>query len=251
LRRDWLIVSAMWAVLTVIGEVIVFTWSMLPDGYAREAEIVNDAYVLLLAFAVPVFTFMVSILAYSAFKFRSRGQPTDDGPPMTGSPRVITAWLVVTSGLTLAVLINPGFVGLADVRGEAAADMVVGVSAQRWTWDITYENGATTREELVLPVDTRIRFDVTATDILHSFWVPAFGVKIDAVPGRTTEMYVTTERTGDRVNDSNLRVQCAELCGSGHSVMAIPVRVVEQSEFDTWVQDLTTEDAAAAADEGS
>lgn len=249
MRRDWLIVTGLWAVLTVIGEYIVLNWSMLPEGYAREAEVVNEAYVLLLAYAVPVFTFMLSMMGYSAYKFRSKGQPTEDGPPLKASRMVVTSWLAVTSALAFTVLVNPGFVGLSDIRGEPTADMVIEVDSMRWEWDITYENGATTREELVLPVDTRIRFDVTSVDIVHSFWIPGFGVKIDAVPGRTTQLYVTTERTGDFESDSDLRVQCAELCGSGHHKMAVPVRVVEEAEYEAWLAELGADEAASG--EGS
>ncbi len=245
MRRDWQIVVAIWVVLTAVLEFAVFNWSMLPEGYAREAEIVNEAYVLLLALAAPVFAFMLAMMGYSVIRFRGNGDPTEDGPPMAGSPRVVGVWLLITSCLTLAVLINPGFVGLADIRGSSSADMVVGIEGQRWNWKATYENGVESKDELVLPVHTRIRFDVTSTDVLHSFWVPAFAMKIDAVPGRTTEMFVTTERTGDHADDFNVRVQCAELCGLSHGSMAMPVRVVEQDEFDAWLSELSTTEAAS------
>jgi len=237
-RRDGLIVVAIWAVLTAIGEFAVVTWSMLPEGYAREADVVNEAYLLLLILAVPVFTFMLSMLGYSAVRFRSAGQPHDDGPPIHGSPKVVAAWLAITGGLTLGVVINPGFVGLADIRGSSSADMVVEVEGQRWIWKATYENGGLAEDELVVPIDTRIRFDVTSADVVHSFWIPAFGMKIDAVPGRTTEMFVTTERVGSFAEDGNLRAQCAELCGLSHSQMAMPVRVVERAEFEVWLENL-------------
>ncbi|MFN0088907.1 MAG: cytochrome c oxidase subunit II [Acidimicrobiales bacterium] len=131
--------------------------------------------------------------------------------------------------------INPGFVGLRDLRGSSEADLVVQVQAQRWSWVFTYPDGVRSTTELALPVDERVRFDVTATDIVHSFWIPAFRTKIDAVPGRTTQLYVTPERTGDADRDFNVRVQCAELCGLGHTVMAAPVRVLERAEFDAWL----------------
>lgn len=245
MRRDWLRVAGLWAGLTVLGEVAVFTWSMLPEGYAREADVVDDAYLLLLALGMPVFTFVVTMLFYSAFRFRAREQPTEDGPPMKGSPAVVVGWLAITSVLALTVLINPGFVGLADVRGESSADVVIEVEAQRWFWTITYENGGVSTDELVVPVDTRVRFDVTSLDVLHSFWVPAFRTKIDAVPGRTTELFITPERTGTGADEFNLRVQCAELCGLGHATMAMPVRVVEKAEFDSWTDGLLLGASAA------
>ncbi len=238
-------VVGLWAVLTVLGELAVFKWSMLPEGYAREADVVDDAYLLLLALGVPVFTFMVAMLFYSAFRFRARGQPTEDGPPIKGSPSVVVGWLAITSVLALTILINPGFVGLANLRGEPSADVVIEVEGQRWFWTITYENGGVSVDELVVPVDTRVRFNVTSVDVLHSFWVPAFRTKIDAVPGRTTELLITLERIGTGADDFNLRVQCAELCGLGHTVMAMPVRVVEKAEFDSWIDGLLLEESAA------
>jgi len=246
-RRDWIVVTVLWSVLTVIGELAIFTWSMVPEGYAREAEVVNDAFLLLLAFSVPVAAFVMTMVGYSVVMFRSKGEPTEDGPPMKGEPAVITAWLIITTLLVFTVLVNPGFVGLSDIRGDADADVVIGIQSQRWTWEATYENGVVSGDELVLPVDTRIRFDITATDVLHSFWIPAFAVKIDAVPGRTTELLVTPERLGDADSDPNVRVQCAELCGSGHAAMSMPVRIVEQDEYEQWLDGLLE----AAAGEGS
>lgn len=247
MRRDLIRVAVLWIVLTVIGEVVVFTWSMLPEVWAREAVIVDDAYVTLMAFAVPVLAFVLAAVFYSIVRFRSDSRRDVDGPPIKGSRPVVIVWLIVTSLLALTILIYPGFVGLADLRADQSADLVVDVSAQRWFWELTYPNGGVTREELVVPVDTRIRFDVTAIpgDIVHSFWVPAFRVKIDAVPGRTTELYVTPERIGTVEDDPNLRVQCAELCGLGHATMAIPVSVVGPDEFQTWMSGLLATAGAA------
>ncbi len=246
MNRDWLKVGAIWAVLTVIGEFAVVTWRMFPDGYSHEYEIVDEAFVLLMIIATPVFTFMITMLAYSVINFRSSGEPTEDGPHMEGSRSVVTAWLVITGTLAVGILINPGFVGLSDLRGDNSSDMVIEIEGQRWSWKITYDNGVVSSDELVVPVDTRIRFDITATDVLHSFWIPAFGTKIDAVPGRVTELRVTPTRLGTSIDDYNLRIQCAELCGLGHARMAMPVSVVDEAEFDTWVDEMVAAETAAA-----
>ncbi len=238
MKRHAIWVGTLWVALVVIGELLVFGYGYLPAQFAEEATIIDDAYVLLSALAVPVFALVLSVVVYSVFGFRDRGDEFEDGPPIKTNRKVVATWLIVTSALAVFILINPGFVGLAAVRGEASAEMVIEVEAQRWQWTLTYPNGAVIREELVLPVDTRVRFDVTSTDILHSFWVPAFRVKIDAVPGRTTQLFVTPTRTGTREDDPGLRLQCAELCGAGHGVMAIPVRVLTEDEFNSWVDDL-------------
>ena len=84
-------------------------------------------------------------------------------------------------------------------------------------------------------MDNHVRFEITSRDVLHSFWIPAFRAKIDAVPGLTTTTYATPDRIGSFDEDINYRLQCVELCGVGHGEMTIPVRVVEQSQFDDWI----------------
>ena len=105
----------------------------------------------------------------------------------------------------------------------------------QWAWSFTYpDQGGITGAELVLPVDTHVRFDVISVDVLHSFWIPAFRTKIDAVPGLITELHANITKTGNSRDDVNFRVQCAELCGRDHSIMQPPGRVVEREECNAW-----------------
>jgi cytochrome c oxidase subunit 2 len=238
-------VSVLWLVLTVLGWVLVSNWNIYPAQYAREAHIVDEALELLTVLAVPVFAFVVSILIYSAFRFRTTGNE-GDGPPIKATGRVVAAWLVITVSLAGFILVNPGFVGLAAIRGDSTPDIVIDVTAQRWSWTITYPNGESVTSfegELVLPVDTRVRFDLTApdVDVVHSFWIPAFRIKKDVVPGRTTTMLVTPLKKGSFDLDSTMRVQCAELCGIGHAGMSMNVRVVEPAEFEAYLDGLSAQ----------
>ncbi len=89
----------------------------------------------------------------------------------------------------------------------------------------------------MLPEGERIRFEVTAVDVLHAFWVPAFRLKVDAVPGLTTVVTVNPDRPGDGATDAAYRLQCTELCGLQHANMAMPVRVVSNEEFQSWVRE--------------
>lgn len=235
-RERWA-VGLLWLGLTAAGEALVWNAPIFPGLYAREAEVSDSAFLLLMRLAVPVFAFVVAMLAVSLVRFRSRGEPQGSGAPIRGSLRVCVAWLAVTGALTAVLIVNPGLVGLSEIRGEPDQDLVVQVQAARWAWTVTYpQEGVTSKGELVLPVDTRIRFDVTSVDILHSFWVPAFRLKIDAVPGRTTTVRATTTKLGSLLEDPGLRIQCAELCGLGHAAMAMPVRVVDRAAFDAWIQ---------------
>jgi cytochrome c oxidase subunit 2 len=93
-------------------------------------------------------------------------------------------------------------------------------------------------EPMVIPVNTKVRFLLTAADVIHSWWVPEFAVKKDAIPGFVNEAWVIAEETG------TYRGQCTELCGQDHGFMPIVVEVVEQAEFDAWYGD---RQAAAAA----
>ena len=244
MKRDAIIVAVIWVALVVVGEILVYGFSYLPAQFSREAHVVDDAYILLSALAVPVFAFVIAMVVYSVIRFRARSDEVEDGPPIKTSRAVVTTWLIITSALAIGILINPGFVGLAEIRGEQSAEMVIDVESRRWSWVVGYENGASVTDELVVPVDTRIRFDVTSTDILHSFWVPAFRVKIDAVPGRTTQLFMTATKTGTLEDDPGLRVQCAELCGVGHGIMAIPVRVLPEAEFEAWLNGLQAQTSA-------
>lgn len=236
MRREWVLVGLVWAGLTALLEFVTWNVTLLPRGYTGEAAVSDEAFRFLLRMGIPVFAAVIAVLDVAVGRFRVRGEPDGDGPPVRSHRRLVLTWLGVTSALALLLVVYPGLVGLAEIRGEARADRVVRVEAARWFWSVTYPDAeVTTTSELVVPVGRRIRFEVTSKDILHSFWVPAFRLKIDAVPGRTTVVYATAERTGTFQNDAGLRLQCAEMCGVGHATMAMPVRVVGDAEFAEWL----------------
>jgi len=136
------------------------------------------------------------------------------------------------------MIIHPGITGLRELRAHAnePPDLLVQVKGARWFWMVTYpEYGVVATKELVLPVGERVHFEVSSIDVLHSFWIPAFRTKIDAVPGKITKTYVTPDVVGSYDDDVNVRIQCAELCGLGHNLMRLPVRVVTQEEFQVWI----------------
>lgn len=251
MRREWVLVGLVWAGLTALLEFVTWNVHLLPAGYNAEAGVSDEAFRFLLRLGIPVFAAVVAVLDVAVGRFRVRGRPDGDGPPIRSHRRLSVVWLAVTAGLALSLVVYPGLVGLAEIRGEARADRVVKVEGARWFWTVTYPDaGVTTTAELVLPVGERIRFEVTSKDVIHSFWVPAFRLKIDAVPGRTTVVYASTERTGTFQRDPSLRLQCAEMCGLGHATMRIPVRVVTAAEFRRWL-DAQSRSGSAAGTTGS
>jgi cytochrome c oxidase subunit II len=122
-----------------------------------------------------------------------------------------------------------GWITLDDLEAKQKNEMVVRVTGQQFTWTFEYPSEKVNSPELVLPVNRPIEFKIQTKDVIHSFWVPQFRLKSDAVPGLTTAIRLTPNKIG------RYEVVCAELCGLGHSTMRQFVRVLPASQFDSWV----------------
>jgi cytochrome c oxidase subunit 2 len=241
-RRSWIPVVILWVAYTVLIIVATAQFNWFPKEWAREAAVVDEAMLLLQYLSAPVMALVMAVMTWSVIGWRTEGGAhREDGAPVRTNRVVVTTWLIVTSALAIFVVINPGFVGLAEIRGEPSSDYVIGLQGQQFSWEVTYPNGATALDELVIPVDARVRYDVMSIDVLHSFWIPAFRIKIDAVPGITTTAFATAEEEGTFEDDVNLRIQCAELCGAGHAIMAMPIRVVSEAEWNEYVEALAAD----------
>ena len=238
MKKDVLMVGSLWLLITIAGVAGALSWDYLPLVAAEQGRVIDHAFRVLVFQSIPVSAFLFSVLIYSVLRFRRREGQTEDGPPIhTNRPAMVT-WLLVTTGLTIFLIIFPGTTGLLELRnhGQTSKMLPIQVEGSRWTWKVTYPNqNVTSFSELVLPVGQEVHFDVTSTDVIHAFWVPAFRMKVDAVPGRVTSVNVTPDLVGTFDDDTGFRLQCAELCGLAHFAMSIPVRVVEPAEFDAWV----------------
>jgi cytochrome c oxidase subunit 2 len=231
-RRHFLTAAIVWAVLSVLGVVVVLGSQIIPVIASREADIENSAFVLLTAASVPVLLLVVVGLVYSAIRFRATDE-TADGPPIHGHTRFQATWLGASLILVLG-LFAYGAIGLVDIRGAQTADFEVKVTAEQWVWHYEYANGVKSKE-LHLPVDRRVHLIIDSIDVIHSFWVPAFGVKQDAVPGRPTQIYLTATQTGTYPG------MCSELCGLGHTSMTTTVVVSDQADVDEWLSNQPNE----------
>jgi cytochrome c oxidase subunit 2 len=228
----------LWILISAAGFIAVFAYDPFPVAAAEQATLIDDAFTLLTLLAVPVFAMVVAFLLYSAFSFRRRVGDRADGPPIRGNNKITVAWLAASTALTIAVIIHPGITGINELRQHDGkpVDLVVQVEGSRFAWSLIYpEQKIKARKELVLPIDAVTRFKISSRDVIHSFWIPAFRIKIDAVPGLETTIVATPDKLGTYDDNINFRVQCAEVCGLGHAKMSIPVRVVEQEEFDEWI----------------
>lgn len=241
MKRHVLAVAAIWIALTALG-VLLTGVELFPPARSDKGLEIDRAWSFLLLMAVPVYTFVVSVIGYSIWRFRRSGPPTgeggtDDGPPIAGRGAFPLAWFGITSALAVLVMIYPGLVQIPTIfRTEPNPDVVVRVEAFQWAWRLTYPNaGVESTDEMVLPVGRSVRFDITSLDVVHAFWVPAFVMRIDAVPGLTTSISLRPTATGSYVDDPAFRLQCSQLCGLEHSRMMMPVRVVSEADFQAWL----------------
>lgn len=230
-RRHLLVAGTIWAVVSILGiTAVLAVGRILPIVASREAGVVDGAFILLTVVSVPVLALVVVGLIYSAVRFRARADDPADGPPIHGHRAFEIGWLVVTLGL-VAFLALYGAMGLLEIRGSDTQphSLRVEVTALQWQWRFEYPDLGIQSKELVVPVGERILITITSRDVVHSFSVPAFAVKMDAVPGRTTTITVTPTEIG------GYGLQCAELCGFGHTRMTANVAVVSAADFEAWV----------------
>lgn len=225
-RRHLLIAGAIWIVLSAIGIVLVSGMQIIPRIASKEARIEEEAFVLLTALSVPVLMFVVVGLAYSALRFRATDNTTE-GPPIHDHRGFQAIWVGISLVLVLVLFVY-GSVGLVAIRGDQSSDFEVRVEGQQWHWDYYYPSGAESAE-LHIPVNTRVHLVIHSEDVIHSFWVPALGVKQDAVPGLTTQIYVTATETGTYPG------MCAELCGLGHTGMTTTVVISDRAAVEAWL----------------
>lgn len=226
-RRHLLIAGGIWLVLSVVGVYLVSGIQILPVIASNEALIENDAFVVLAMASVPVLLFVVVGLVYSALRFRARGDMAD-GPPVHGHAGFQRIWLGLSTALVI-FLFAYGAVGLANIRGAQSADYTVSIRAEQWAWHYDYPASGVTSAELHIPVGRRVHLALQSIDVIHSFWVPALGVKQDVVPGRTTDIYLTATSVG------TFPAMCAELCGLGHTTMTTTVVISDQAALDVWL----------------
>jgi cytochrome c oxidase subunit 2 len=151
-----------------------------------------------------------------------------DGPPIHGNTRLEVIWVTIPFLMVTALAIY-GWVTLTDIEAKQPNEMVVNVTGQQFTWTFQYPADKVETKELVLPVNRPVEFRIHTKDVIHSFWVPQFRLKSDAVPGLTTKIRVTPDKEG------HFEVVCAELCGLGHSTMRQFARVVPASDFQSWI----------------
>jgi cytochrome c oxidase subunit 2 len=227
----------------VVGTATLLAIALSIHWFPREASSrsheVRTLFDVLLIVSVPIFGLVVTVVVTSVIRFRMRpGQENQDGPPIHGNTRLEALWTALPATLVISLCVY-AFVVLHQLErapaGGARQELSVDVLGQQFAWTFTYPRGVThgrplTTGQLWLPDKRPVRFNIRSTDVIHSFWVPSFAAKEDAVPGITTHYRITPDRLG------TYPVVCAELCGLGHAFMRTSVHVVTPAQFAVWLR---------------
>jgi cytochrome c oxidase subunit 2 len=219
------------AIASAIGIALVLLIDWFPAASSTDAEKIDRLYDVLMIFSVPIFVLVMAVAIYSVVRFRARPGDMGDGAPIHGNAKLEVIWVLVPF-VIVSVLAAYAWVVLDDIEEKNPGELRVHVFGQQFAWSYEYrgKDGKPIRSnELYLPVDKPVRFDISTRDVIHSFWIPNFRLKSDAVPGITTKWRATPTKVGRH------DIVCAELCGAGHAAMRASANVVSQADFDKWL----------------
>ena len=234
-RRNSMIVAGVAAlVATAIGIALSYAIHWFPAQASTQAKNTDTLYHVLVIASIPIFVLVTTVVLYSVWQFRMRpGEELKDGPPIHGNTRLEVFWTAIPTVLLLG-LVGYSFVVLRDNEKKPAHEIQVEVTGQQFAWSYQYPPSVTggaplNSYQLYLPENESVEFNIHSKDVIHAFWVPAFRIQEDAVPGITTHWRATPDRLG------SYPVVCNLLCGLGHSLMRSTVHVVTPTQFRAWI----------------
>ncbi len=241
----------------------------LPEGYALGfqeavtpvAERMHEFHNMLLVIITVITLFVLGLLLYVIFRFNAKANPE---PSQTTHNTLLEILWTGIPVLILIIIAIPSFKLLYYTDRPVNPEMTLKVTGYQWYWGYEYpdydgltflsnmvpeaeldkatqKRNLSTDNVVVLPTDTTILVQVTAADVLHSFAMPAFGIKTDAVPGRLNETWIRITKPGVYYG------QCSEICGINHAYMPIEIHAVPREEFDAWVKTAKEEFASNVA----
>ena len=228
-------------------------WEYELQGSASPVmDTITSFHTILLWIITIITLFVLALLITVMVKFNAKANPV---PSRTTHHTLIeVAWTLIPVLILVGIAV-PSFRLLFEELNIPKADLTVKATGKQWYWSYAYpDNGkfefdslmAENKQprllgvdnEMVVPVNKVIRVQTTGADVIHSFSVPAFGIKIDAIPGRLNETWFKATKTGMYYG------QCSQLCGKDHAFMPIAVKVVSDQEFAAWVEDAKKKFAA-------
>jgi cytochrome c oxidase subunit 2 len=226
-RRTHAIALAI-GVLAILG-VAGTAWAWLVNPVTPVAHEVRDLWYKAVGVTMFFFVLAEGILLVAVLRFRAK----PGVPPATfhENVKLELVWTAIPA-LAMVVLAGPAFSTLKYLETVPKSDLTIEIVGHQWFWEYRYPGQGIVfaNEPLVIPANKIVAADVTSIDVVHSWFMPEFGVKMDANPGRVNHTWFQVERPG------TYRGQCAELCGVLHGDMLITVQVVTPEEFDRWVE---------------
>jgi cytochrome c oxidase subunit 2 len=235
-RNRPLVITVIGALVAVaIGIWLSYEIHWFPVQASTQAHNTDSFYHVLVIASIPIFVLVVAVIAYCIWQFRMKpGEELKDGPPIHGNTRLEVIWTTIPAMLVLA-LVSYSFVVLHENEKKPAREIQVEVTGQQFFWTFKYPSSVTGGKpvesyKLYLPEGESVEFDLRSKDVIHAFWIPAFRVQEDVVPGITTHWRATPDRLG------NYPVVCNLLCGVGHSTMRTTAHVVPESQFRAWLE---------------
>ena len=215
---------------------ILIPW--LPDPASRQAGRIDFVFWFVTVICIAIFALVAAVIIYSVIKFRAQPGEDADGPPIHGNTGLEIVWTAVPAALVTAisivsaiVLAKNDHIPKASAAGDPLHPLVVEVTAQQFAWSFKYTGfGDLTSATLKLPLNKPVKLRITSLDVNHSFWVPQFGQKLDAVPGSFNTLPVTPDKLG------TYPVICTELCGLGHALMRSTANVMPADKFLSWAK---------------
>jgi len=212
--------------IAVTAIAVLIDW--LPEQASEQRERIDFIFWLTTGICIAIFAIVAAAIIYMVWKFRAQPDDESDGPPIHGHTGIEIAWTAIPALLVIIIGVASAIV-LARNDAAASDALRIRVTARQFAWLFEYPNEVSAGQ-LRLPRDRDTVLEIRALDVLHSFWVPEFGQKQDAVPGQITKLTITPTKTGI------FPVICTELCGLGHSVMRSQVTVMQPAAFDRWLQ---------------
>jgi cytochrome c oxidase subunit 2 len=218
-------------IATAVGIVVALLIPWFPTQGSVQAGNIHTLYHVLLFASIPMFAIVETVVIFAVWRFRMRpGEELKDGPPIHGNTRLEVVWTLAPALLILG-LCTYSYTVLRANEKTRPNELTVNVTARQFAFEFSYPRGSgqVVSPVLYLPKGRPVVFKLRSLDVIHSFFVPNFSEKLDAVPGITTTLRVTPTRIG------NYPVECTELCGAGHGLMRAGAHVIPAAQFNSWL----------------
>ncbi|MFO7910699.1 MAG: cytochrome c oxidase subunit II [Desulfotignum sp.] len=190
--------------------------------------LVDRSFYFIIGFSF-VFLFAITlVMVYFVIRYRRSRHPVS--ADIRGNWKLEIAWVFIPTVIALAMFVS-GWQAYTGLRNVPEGAMEIEVIAQSFSWIFIYANGKETENEILVPVNMPVKLTITSADVIHSLFIPAFRVKVDAVKGIKTHAWFLPEKQGEYF------FQCTEFCGVGHADMTGVVSVVSREAFDEWVEE--------------